>query len=181
MQRQTTKELLAKSFMELARTKPVNKVTVANITENCGMTPPTFYRHFRDKYDLTAWIYAANAQKCVDKIGRGGYAWRDTILDGVKYFAENAQFALNAFTHTSGRNAFLNQVVEANDGFIAGEIRKALMSERIPEELTAMVHIYCYGTGRYLMKWLTDGMPTPPEKVAEIMEACLPEPLKLYL
>lgn len=25
------------------------------------------------------------------------------------------------------------------------------------------------------------GMPTPPEKLAEIMEACLPEPLKLYL
>ena len=164
--------------MELARTKPVNKVTVANITENCGMTPPTFYRHFRDKYDLTAWIYAANAQKCVDKIGRGGYAWR---LDGVKYFAENCQFALNAFTHTSGQNAFLNQIATVNAGFIVAEIRKALMSERIPEELAAMVHIYCYGTGRYLMKWLTDGMPIPPEKLAEIMEACLPEALKLYL
>ena len=44
-----------------------------------------------------------------------------------------------------------------------------------------MVHIYCYGTGRYLTKWLTDGMPTPPEELAEIMEACLPEALKLYL
>ena len=102
-------------------------------------------------------------------------------MDGVKYLAENCQFAVNAFTHTSGQHAFLNQVAAANAGFIAAEIRKALMSERIPEELTAMVHIYCYGTGRYLMKWLLDGMPTPPGKVAEIMKACLPEPLKLYL
>ena len=181
MQRQTTRELLAAALMELAQTRPINKITVTSIAENCGLTPPTFYHHFKDKYDLIAWIYAANAQKYIDKIGHNNYAWRDTILDGLNYFAENRQFAVNALTHTSGQNAFLNQLVTANTRFIAGQITKALMSERIPEDLMTMVSIYCYGTGQYLMQWLVDGASVSPEKVAEIMELCLPEPLKLYL
>lgn len=52
MRRKTTKELLAESFMELSATKPVSKITIAEITRNCSLSSPTFYRHFKDKYDL---------------------------------------------------------------------------------------------------------------------------------
>ena len=54
MKRKTTKEILAESFMELMTTKPVSKITIIDIVENCGMTKPTFYRYFKDKYDLMA-------------------------------------------------------------------------------------------------------------------------------
>ena len=44
MKRKTTKEILAESFMELTATKPVSKITIVDIVENCTMTKPTFYR-----------------------------------------------------------------------------------------------------------------------------------------
>ena len=43
MIRKTTKEILTDSFIELAQHKPVNKITVADVTSNCGMAAPTFY------------------------------------------------------------------------------------------------------------------------------------------
>ena len=46
MKRMTTKELLAESFKELTTAKAINKITIANITDNCGMAQTTFYRHF---------------------------------------------------------------------------------------------------------------------------------------
>lgn len=61
IRRKTTKELLGESIHELAQKKPVDKITVREITDNCGMAPATFYRHFHDKYELIAWIY--NYQK----------------------------------------------------------------------------------------------------------------------
>lgn len=84
MKRMTTKEILAESFKELVARKPINKITISNITDNCGMAQPTFYRHFKDKYDLIAWIYVTDAQNIMRQIGSDGYQWRDTLADAAK-------------------------------------------------------------------------------------------------
>ena len=60
--RQTTKEVLAASIMELAKTKSVDKISVKEIVKNCGLTATTFYNHFQDKYQLLAWIYNRNIE-----------------------------------------------------------------------------------------------------------------------
>ena len=84
MKRITTKELLAESFKELTTAKAINKITIANITDNCGMAQATFYRHFKDKYDLISWIYVTNAQRIMCQIGTKGYMWRDTLTDAAR-------------------------------------------------------------------------------------------------
>ena len=55
MKRKTTKEILAESFRELAESKSIDKITVQEIVNNCDYSTATFYRHFKDKYDLIAW------------------------------------------------------------------------------------------------------------------------------
>ena len=42
MIRKTIKKILTDSFIEPAQHKPVNKITVADVTSNCGMAAPTF-------------------------------------------------------------------------------------------------------------------------------------------
>lgn len=54
MRRKTSKEILAESFRELADIKPIDKITIKDIVDNCGYSPATFYRQFKDKYDLVA-------------------------------------------------------------------------------------------------------------------------------
>lgn len=39
------------------RKKDLQKISVADIVENCGINRQTFYYHFKDKYDLVNWIY----------------------------------------------------------------------------------------------------------------------------
>ena len=73
MKKKTTKELLANSFLELAEKMLINKITIANIVENCEVTLSTFYRYFKDKYDMIAWIYARQAGEFIGKIGEKGY------------------------------------------------------------------------------------------------------------
>ncbi len=47
MRRKTAKEILAESFREIAEKKPINKITVRDITDNCGYSSATFYRLYR--------------------------------------------------------------------------------------------------------------------------------------
>ena len=52
-----TKYKLAESVKECMKTAPVDKITVKNIVESCGVTRQTFYRNFLDKYDLINWYF----------------------------------------------------------------------------------------------------------------------------
>ena len=36
MKRKTVKEILAESFREVAETKPIDKITIRDIVDNCG-------------------------------------------------------------------------------------------------------------------------------------------------
>ena len=47
-----TKELLKNSLIELAKKKPIDKITIKQVSENAGVTSQTFYNHFSDKYEL---------------------------------------------------------------------------------------------------------------------------------
>ena len=181
MKRKTTKDIIAESFMELSAGKPINKITIAEIASNCSMTSTTFYRHFKDKYDLIAWIYVGMAQNNLAKIGQNGYMWKDTLLDGMKFYEENRKYMVNALKHTSGRDSFINQMTEMNIGFISEEIQKKRDDHQVPADLVPLIKIYCYGTGQYLCEWLMDSKPDSCEAVAVAMEACIPEDLRPYL
>ena len=76
MKRKTAKEILAESFREVAEHRPIDKITIQEIVDNCGYSPATFYRQFRDKYDLIAWDYVHRTTAIMDKVGIDAY---DTI------------------------------------------------------------------------------------------------------
>ncbi len=60
---QTTKRALEASFKKLLLEKPLNKITINDITEDCGVNRMTFYYHFKDIYDLVDWILAEDAPR----------------------------------------------------------------------------------------------------------------------
>ena len=181
LKRKTTKEILAESFQELAANKRIDKITITEITSNCGMSQPTFYNHFKDKYDLIVWIYIHESNEIMSKIGDSGYSWRDTLLDGARYFAANREYIINALRHTGGQDSFLRYLQKVNSELMLTEVRKKLMTEYIPDEIYGMIKVYVYGTVNHMMEWLMGNMSLSPEKVAEIWEHSLPEPLKQYL
>ncbi len=48
--------VLAESLIELSTSKPIEKITIKEITDKAGVIRPTFYNHFQDKYELLEWI-----------------------------------------------------------------------------------------------------------------------------
>ena len=73
MKRKTAKEILTSSFQELAAVKSIDKITVQEIVDNCGYSPATFYRNFKDKYDLIAWEHTGAVAEIVDRTDADNY------------------------------------------------------------------------------------------------------------
>ena len=45
-----------RSLIELSAKKPIDKITIKEITDKDGVIRPTFYNHFQDTYELIEWI-----------------------------------------------------------------------------------------------------------------------------
>ena len=50
-----TKRALEQSLKNLLLQKPLNKITISDIADDCGINRMTFYYHFKDIYDLVEW------------------------------------------------------------------------------------------------------------------------------
>ena len=48
----TTKQALEESLKHMLLKKPLDKITIRDITEDCGISRMAFYYHFKDIYDL---------------------------------------------------------------------------------------------------------------------------------
>lgn len=53
---QRTRNSLFSAFIELRATKPVEKITVKELTEKANISKQTFYLHFQDIYDLSEYL-----------------------------------------------------------------------------------------------------------------------------
>ena len=181
MKRNTTKDILAESFLELINDKRISKITINDITSNCGMTPPTFYNYFKDKYDLIVWIYVCGVEPIISQIGDDEYKWRDILHRAASYYWDNKNFVVNALRHTSGHDSFLFLMQKINAEYIGKAVRKKLMTERLPDEITGLIRVYVCGTIGIMTDWLVGDNTLTLEHIVNIWDKSLPEPLRQYV
>lgn len=62
---QITKRALEASLKNVLRTKPLNKITINDLAEDCGINRMTFYYHFKDIYDLVEWVCIEDATQAI--------------------------------------------------------------------------------------------------------------------
>ncbi len=181
MKRKSTKEILAESFRELALKKQADKITIKQIVENCGFSSATFYRHFKDKYDLIAWDYVHRSNEIMNKVGVDDYEWKDTITDGVDFFLKDKEYMQNLLRNTSGHDAFVRYLSEANTEHLTKCIMKVSGREKLDPDTEILARIYCFGTVQTICQWLLGELKCDSDHLAVIYEEALPAPLREIL
>lgn len=62
-----TKNALINSFMKILKEKNFDKITINDITADCGVARMTFYYHFEDIYDMVSYIIQEKLRAFVNK------------------------------------------------------------------------------------------------------------------
>ena len=92
----TTKQALEESLKHMLLKKPLDKITIRDITEDCGISRMAFYYHFKDIYDLVEWACIEDASKALQ--GKKTYeTWQEGLLQIFEAVQENKPFILNAY------------------------------------------------------------------------------------
>lgn len=179
---QRTKEALAESYRALLSERPTSKISIADITRGCGVSTPTFYNHFSDRYALTVWMYVSDGSRIMEECRISGKDWRETLLESIRYYADNRDFILNALVHMGGKTQFMSIMEETNIELLNEMVRSKLEgNDTIPADVVELIKIYCLGNTRYIYNWLIADDPLPPESVADLFMDCIPFKLRHYL
>ena len=97
------KVAIAEAMKRLMRETPIEKITTDRILENAGVSRRSFYRYFKDKYDLLEWIYNYDFCRFVD-VRPEKSIW-DYYPDILRSLRADPEFYGNAFVY-AGQNSF---------------------------------------------------------------------------
>ena len=75
----TTKLALEAALKKELLTKSLDKITINELAEDCGISRMAFYYHFKDIYDLVEWVCVEDGTKALQ--GKKTYEnWQEGFL-----------------------------------------------------------------------------------------------------
>ena len=117
-----TKHALAESLKKLLLKKPLNKITINDLTTDCGISRMAFYYHFKDIYDLVEWVCLEESRGTLQ--GKKTYdTWQEGLLQIFEAVYENKPFIINAYNSIS-REQIENFLFQLTHDLIMGVVEE---------------------------------------------------------
>lgn len=161
---QITKRALEQSLKNLLQQKPLSKITISDITEDCGISRMTFYYHFKDIYDLVEWACAEDATRALQN--KKTYdTWQQGFVQIFHAVRENKVFVMNVYRCVN-REQVEKYLVPLTDQLIMGVIteRAAGMTVREADQ-QFIAQVYSYAFVGIMLDWIRDDMRADPEEL----------------
>ena len=165
-----TKLWIADKMKDLMKKKPLDKIRITEICQAAEIERSTFYYHFRDKYELVAWIFFQSADQInIIDLHDAANAMRQMKNDMIFY--------KRAYEDTS-QNALWQYMLEYFSAKYTELAKKMSGQETLDAQLLYSIRLYCYGTVGMTKEWVLHDNVTSAETVVRMMFASMPEMLK---
>ena len=159
-----TKRALEQSLKNLLLKKPLTKITIGDITEDCGINRMTFYYHFKDIYDLVEWACLEDARRALDE--KKTYdTWQQGLLQIFEAVQENKPFILNVYrcVHREQVEKYLQPLVDQLLLDVIDE-EAAGMTLR-DEDKQFIAKVYAYIFIGVMLDWIKNDMRENPQEI----------------
>ena len=160
-----TKQALIASFKKLLETEPFDKITISDITNDCGLSRQTFYYHFRDIFDMIRWIY--NSESLNEIGGRGGYGtWQDKIRELFDYTLNNKSLILGTF-NSKCRDDLVGYYMDVSIRKISDIVEMKSDGDIAEKDKKFIASVYAYAFVGIMVDWISDGMKESSEEMVD--------------
>ena len=163
---QVTKRALEASLKNLLLQKPLNKITINDIAEDCGINRMTFYYHFKDIYDLVEWCCQEDASKAL--AGNKTYeTWQQGLLQIFQAVMDNKPFILNVYRSVS-REQVENYLYRLTYDLLEDVVEEQAQGMSVrPEDKAFIATVYKYAFVGLMLDWIKTDMKADPKVLVE--------------
>ena len=177
MNHSTAKEALCQAMYRLMNRRAISRIRIEDILTEAGVSKSSFYRYFRDKYELMNYCYEKAIREITMLQPDGNM---DAILRSIfQFYIDNKAFILNGFNIT-GEDSLKNYIYKTTCGFCADRLKQYKgRSELLPEEQLA-INYYVGGSIQLIHEWLSNSNQNKlsSAEAAQIHESLIPDVLK---
>ncbi|TQI67690.1 TetR/AcrR family transcriptional regulator [Clostridium sp. KNHs216] len=163
---QTTKRALEASLKNLLLQKPLDKITINDIAEDCGINRMTFYYHFKDIFDLVEWSCVEDATKALE--GKKTYdTWQQGFLQIFEAVLANKPFILNVY-HSVSREQVEIYLYKLTYDLLIGVVEEKAQGMAVRDEDKKFIaDFYKYGFVGLMLDWIKNGMKEEPQTIID--------------
>lgn len=163
---QITKRALAASLKNMLLKKPLNKITINDIAEDCGINRMTFYYHFKDIYDLVEWTCEEEAAKVLE--GKKTYdTWQQGFLNIFNAVLENKPFIMNVYRSVSREQVELYLYKVTYDLLIGVVNERSADITVSDDDKKFIADFYKFAFVGIMLEWIKNDMKTDPKEIVD--------------
>lgn len=168
----TTKLALEISLKKLLKQKPLEKITIADLTGDCGISRMAFYYHFKDIYDLVEWVCVEDGKQALrDK--KTYDTWQEGLRQIFEAVLENKQFIQSIYRSVS-RERIESWLYKLTYQLIVDVVEEKCAGNSLPEEDKQFIaEFYKYGFVGIMLNWIDQGMKTDYDVLVEKLSRAL--------
>jgi len=144
-------------FLRFLNDRPLDKISVKDIVEDCGISRKTFYNHFPSLDALLETIFLEETERAMRKETSSSY-WTDIFLDLADFILNNRSAFRNNYYSRKGRffKEYLFSLCQRSISMYAKlQIGELHCSE---EDLRKLTSFYAGGISSLVEDWVRDGM-----------------------
>lgn len=178
-ERDRARDKLARAIKEEMEHTSLDKITVTQIVERAGVTRQTFYRNFKDKYDLVNWHFEQLAQRSFKQMGVS-LTLREGLIQKFEFLKGERTFFTQAF-RSNDCNSVVAYDYQCILEFYGNILRKKLGCRELPADVAFLLQMYCSGSIRMTVDWVTGGMERPIPELVDLLIEAMPDRLYALL
>lgn len=181
VKRTDTRRLLAESLLDLTSKEPFDKVTIADITSNCGVSTRTFYNHFEDKYALMTWIFTENNQRSFDQTIGQGQDFRAYSMACSVSFIQYGAFWQNLARTTHSLYSIMRVIRRELLALFTRHLREQMGVDELDPHMAFSLAHFLQLNCEALFEWHANDMKVPLEELSRWVIDDMPPCLRPWL
>ena len=161
-----TKKVLEAELKVLLKKKPLDKITITDITSGCHMNRMTFYYHFKDIYDLIEWSVMQEANKILE--GNKTYqTWQQGFKNILISVKNSDVFVLN-ISHSISRDRLEYHLCTVTFDLLK-DVLTEIAGANVHDEKSfdTICNFYKHAFVGVVLDWVDEGMKTDVDEVVE--------------
>jgi Transcriptional regulator len=161
---QRTKREIKRAYKRLLLSQPLNKITVSNIADECGINRMTFYYHFKDIYELVEWSCVHDIAKVLSG-KKHTESWQEEYLQVFRAFQDNKDFVLKL--NNSDLRGYIEKLLhEFTYSLIMNVVEKHSVGMQVKDEdKQFLANFFKYAFCGVLADWISGEMEKDPEQI----------------
>ncbi len=161
-----TKRAMSAALKNLLKEKKLNKITVQDIADECGINRQTFYYHFQDIYDLVEWTCIEDTEKVI-KENKTYDTWQEGFLAVFDLAKKDKTFIDNIYRSVSLEmlEQYLYRLVYP---LLKNVVDEKANGQTVREENKKYIaDFYKYAFVGVLLEWIRNDMAESPGQIVD--------------